>query len=47
VVGRVLGQVERTGALPGDHHFYITFKTRMPGVSIPKHLTDLYQAFHL
>ena len=28
VVGRVLGQVERTGALPGEHHFYITFKTR-------------------
>ena len=42
VVGRVLGQVERTGALPGDHHFYITFKTRMPGVSIPKHLTERF-----
>ena len=42
VVGRVLGQVERTGALPGEHHFYITFKTRMPGVSIPKHLTERF-----
>ena len=30
VVGRVLNQVERTGALPGEHHFYITFKTRLP-----------------
>ena len=42
VVGRVLGQIERTGALPGEHHFYITFKTGMPGVSIPKHLTERF-----
>jgi hypothetical protein len=42
VVGRVLGQVERTGALPGEHHFYITFKTKLPGVSIPKHLTERF-----
>ena len=37
VVGRVLGEVEREG-LPGEHHFYITFKTRAPGVDIPDHL---------
>ena len=42
VVGRVLSEVERSGGLPGGHHFYITFKTRMPGVSIPKHLTDRF-----
>jgi uncharacterized protein len=42
VVGRVLGEVERDGDLPGDHHFYITFKTRMPGVSIPKHLAEKF-----
>ena len=42
VVGRVLGQVEKTGALPGEHHFYITFKTKMPGVIIPKHLTERF-----
>ncbi len=42
VVGRVLNQVARTGALPGEHHFYITFKTRLPGVSIPKHLTERF-----
>ena len=42
VVGRVLGEVERTGGLPGDHHFYITFNTRMPGVSIPKHLAEKF-----
>jgi hypothetical protein len=42
VVGRVLGEVEKTGALPGGHHFYITFKTQMPGVSIPKHLMERF-----
>jgi hypothetical protein len=42
VVGRVLYEVEQTGALPGGHHFYITFRTRMPGVSIPKHLLDRF-----
>ncbi|EJU10865.1 ClpXP protease specificity-enhancing factor SspB [Novosphingobium resinovorum] len=39
VVGRVLGQVESSGGvLPGGHHFYITFKTGAPGVSIPADL---------
>jgi len=42
VVGRVLGEVEQTGGLPGEHHFYITFKTRHPGVSIPKHLMERF-----
>jgi uncharacterized protein len=42
VVGRVLREVETTGDLPGDHHFYITFNTRMPGVSIPKHLSEKF-----
>jgi hypothetical protein len=42
VVGRVLGEVEQTGALPGEHHFYITFKTRMVGVAIPKHLLERF-----
>ncbi len=42
VVGRVLGQVEETGALPGGHHFYITFKTGAPGVDIPKHLSERF-----
>ena len=42
VVGRVLGEVERSGGLPGEHHFYIAFKTRMPGVSIPKHLLERF-----
>lgn len=42
VVGRVLGEVEATGVLPGDHHFYITFRTRAAGVSIPKHLIERF-----
>ena len=42
VVGRVLGEVELSGGLPGEHHFYITFKTRAPGVSIPKHLMEKF-----
>ena len=41
VVGRVLGEVEATG-LPGDHHFYITFKTGAPGVDIPRHLIERF-----
>jgi hypothetical protein len=42
VVGRVLGEVEATGTLPGEHHFYITFKTAAAGVDIPKHLTERF-----
>jgi len=42
VVGRVLGEVERSGTLPGGHHFYITFQTRLPGVAIPKHLVERF-----
>lgn len=43
VVGRVLGEIEVTGGtLPGNHHFYITFKTGAPGVSIPNHLKERF-----
>jgi len=43
VVGRVLGQVvDAGGMLPGDHHFYITFKTGAPGVDIPTHLKERF-----
>lgn len=43
VVGRVLGSVERAGSvIPGNHHFYITFKTGAPGVNIPHHLTERF-----
>ena len=43
VVGRVLGAVERGGGtLPGNHHFYITFKTGASGVKIPQHLRERF-----
>ncbi len=28
--------------LPGDHHFYVTFRTDAPGVEIPSHLKAQY-----
>ena len=42
VVGRVLNTVAATQALPGAHHFYITFKTQAPGVDIPKRLIERF-----
>ncbi|RDC60662.1 hypothetical protein HME9302_01877 [Alteripontixanthobacter maritimus] len=43
VVGRVLNQIIDGGSeLPGDHHFYITFKTHAEGVSIPQHLMERF-----
>ena len=43
VVGRVLGEVQRQGGtLPGEHHFYITFKTGAPGVTIRNDLRERF-----
>ncbi len=42
VVGRVLGSVAENGGLPGDHHFYITFKTQAAGVDIPQRLIERF-----
>jgi hypothetical protein len=42
VVGRVLGTVAETGGLPGEHHFYITFKTQGAGVDIPRRLVERF-----
>lgn len=41
VVRRVLGDAARNG-LPGDHHFYISFKTHAPGVTIPAAMRQKY-----
>ena len=41
VVRYVLAEVAANG-LPGDHHFYITFKTGHPGVSMSPHLKAQY-----
>ena len=42
VVRRVLGDVAKTGSLPGEHHFYVTFDTRMPGVKMSTRLRAQY-----
>jgi len=42
VVRKVLGEVEVAG-LPGEHHFFISFATRAPGVRISKKLLDEYE----
>ncbi len=42
VVGRVLTTVAESGGLPGEHHFYITFKTQGPGVDIPQRLIERF-----
>jgi hypothetical protein len=41
VVGRALAEVAENG-LPGDHHFYITFRTDRPGVELAGHLRQRY-----
>jgi hypothetical protein len=41
VVREALLKVVKTG-LPGDHHFYIQFNTRYPGVSIGERLLQRY-----
>jgi len=42
VVRRVLADVAKTGSLPGEHHFYVTFDTRGPGVKVSSRLRAQY-----
>lgn len=42
VVFEVLSITSDLGEAPGDHHFYIEFKTHAPGVEIPDHLRHAY-----
>src|SRR5437588_303784 len=42
VVRRVLSDVAKTGSLPGEHHFYVTFDTRAPGVKMSPRLREQY-----
>jgi len=42
VVRESLRHIAKNG-LPGDQHFYITFKTHHPGVKLPKHLAERYR----
>jgi uncharacterized protein len=41
VVRRALNEAAANG-LPGNHHFYLTFRTRAPGVDIPPYLVERY-----
>jgi hypothetical protein len=41
VVRESLAQVAKNG-LPGDHHFYLTFRTGHPGIVLPEHLRAQY-----
>lgn len=41
VVREALRQASERG-LPGDHHFYLTFRTDWPGVEIPPYLKAQY-----
>jgi len=41
VVKRVLSDAARDG-LPGDHHFYVTFDTRAPGVRLSNRMREKY-----
>lgn len=41
VVKKVLADVAKHG-LPGDHHFYITFRTHAPGVRLSARMRELY-----
>ena len=41
VVRETLSSVAKNG-LPGEHHFYITFLTKFPGVEIPDYLHKQY-----
>jgi len=41
VVRKVLSDAAREG-LPGEHHFYITFRTQAPGVNLSNRLREQY-----
>ncbi|MEJ0077802.1 MAG: ClpXP protease specificity-enhancing factor SspB [Alphaproteobacteria bacterium] len=42
VVRRVLADVAKVGSLPGEHHFYVTFDTRAPGVKLSSRMKEQY-----
>ena len=42
IVRAALGRVAKTGALPGEHHFYISFNTQAGGVVLSKRLMEKY-----
>ncbi len=42
VVREALRQTARNGGAPGEHHFYVTFRTKAPGVKMAEHLVERF-----
>ena len=42
VIRSALERAAMPDGIPGEHHFYITFKTRAPGVSVPPDVSAKY-----
>lgn len=42
VVRAALRQVAENGSMPGDHHFYISFRTKAPGVKVADYIVQKY-----
>jgi len=42
VIRSALERAASPGGIPGAHHFYITFGTRLPGVSLPNDILAKY-----
>jgi len=42
VVREALRRARTNGGMPGDHHFYVSFLTRAPGVKIADHLVQRF-----
>jgi hypothetical protein len=42
VVARAIERVIERGGLPGQHHFYLTFRTDHPDVAVPPRLREKY-----
>lgn len=42
VVREALRQTAANGAAPGEHHFYVSFRTKAPGVKMADHLVERF-----
>lgn len=42
VVREAIRQAATNGAPPGDHHFYVTFRSKAPGVQMADHLIERF-----
>ena len=42
VVREALKRGRESGGLPGEHHFYLTFRTKAPGVKIADYLVERF-----